>query len=245
MRIALVSDIHGNLAALEAVAEDICRRAVDRVVNLGDNLSGPLQPLETAHFLMSSGWLSLAGNHDRQLLSFRPGHGGPSDEYAHSQLTTKEFDWLRTLKPSIQLNNEVFLCHGTPINDCEYLLESIEGASVKLANSAAITERLAGESSAVVACGHTHIPRSIKLGGGQLIVNPGSVGLPAYSDDHPVPHVVETGSPDARYTIIEQTRAGWATQHFTVPYDHMSMAKLARQRNRPDWNIALMIGYMK
>lgn len=48
MRIAFVSDTHGNLTALEAVAADITRRGADRVVNLGDNLSGPLLPRETA-----------------------------------------------------------------------------------------------------------------------------------------------------------------------------------------------------
>jgi len=52
MRIAVVSDIHGNLPALEAVVCDFTRRGVDAVVNLGDNVSGPLLPLETAQFLM-------------------------------------------------------------------------------------------------------------------------------------------------------------------------------------------------
>jgi predicted phosphodiesterase len=75
-RIALISDIHGNLAALEAVAADIQKRAVDCVVNLGDSLSGPLLPLETAQLLMAAGWLSLAGNHEQQLLTLRAGHGG-------------------------------------------------------------------------------------------------------------------------------------------------------------------------
>ena len=68
MRIALVSDIHGNLPALEAVIEDTRRRAVTAVVNLGDSLSGPLLPLDTARFLMKQDWVQLAGNHERQLL---------------------------------------------------------------------------------------------------------------------------------------------------------------------------------
>lgn len=63
MRIAIVSDIHGNLPALEAVAGDFARRGVDLVVNLGDSLSGPLLPLETARFLMAQDWRQLAGNH--------------------------------------------------------------------------------------------------------------------------------------------------------------------------------------
>lgn len=51
MRIAVLSDIHGNLAALEAVAADIAKRSADAVFNLGDSLSGPLRPKETAGFL--------------------------------------------------------------------------------------------------------------------------------------------------------------------------------------------------
>ncbi|RYF56832.1 MAG: metallophosphatase family protein, partial [Comamonadaceae bacterium] len=109
MRIALVSDIHGNLTALEAVAADIRRRGADQVVNLGDNLSGPLLPRETAQWLMASGWLSLAGNHERQVLELRPGRGGPSDQYAHAQLTEPEFAWLRTLKPWHRLSDDVYL----------------------------------------------------------------------------------------------------------------------------------------
>jgi len=52
MRIAVISDIHGNLPALKAFVRDIKRRGVDAVVNLGDSLSGPLLPLETAQFLI-------------------------------------------------------------------------------------------------------------------------------------------------------------------------------------------------
>lgn len=243
MRIALVSDIHGNLAALEAVAADIHRCGADQVVNLGDNLSGPLLPRETAQWLMASGWLSLAGNHERQVLELRPGRGGPSDQYAHAQLTETEFAWLRSLKPWVRLNDEVFLCHGSPRSDHEYLLETLDGAALRLARPAEVAERLAGEPSTVVACGHTHVPRVVRLGG-QLLVNPGSVGLQAYSDDHPVVHHVEGGSPDARYAILERTPGGWHCEHHSVPYDHEAMAVLAEQRHRPEWAVALRTGYM-
>lgn len=243
MRIALVSDIHGNLAALEAVAADIRRRGADQVVNLGDNLSGPLLPRETAQWLMASGWLSLAGNHERQVLQLRPGHGGPSDVYAHSQLGEAEFAWMHTLKPCVRLDDEVFLCHGSPRSDHEYLLETLDGSALRLARPAEIAERIAGEASPVIACGHTHIPRSVRLGV-QLLVNPGSVGLQAYCDDHPVVHAVETGSPDARYAIIERGSHGWMCEHHGVHYDHEPMAKLAEQRLRPDWAQALRSGYL-
>jgi predicted phosphodiesterase len=244
MRIALVSDIHGNLAALEAVAADIRRRGADAVVNLGDNLSGPLLPLETAHFLMSSGWLSLAGNHERQLLSMADGERpGASDEYAYSQLGERELQWLRTLKPFAQFSDEVFLCHATPRSDCEYFLETVDGAAMRLASLTEIAERLNGESSRVVACGHTHVPRSVRSGAGQLLINPGSVGLQAWDDDHPHFHVMEIGSTDARYALIEKDRNGWTTALIAVPYDYRSMAALARLRGRPEWERALLSGY--
>lgn len=92
MRIAIVSDIHGNLPALEAVVRDIGRRSVDAVVNLGDSLSGPLMPLETAQFLMAQDWVHLAGNHERQLLTLPAERRGPSDAFAHSRLGAKEFE---------------------------------------------------------------------------------------------------------------------------------------------------------
>lgn len=246
MRIALVSDIHGNLAALEAVAADIRRRVVDVVVNLGDNLSGPLLPLETADFLMSSGWLSLAGNHERQLLSVGDGAcPGASDEYAYSQLGERQLQWLGTLKPFAQFSDEVFLYHATPRSDCEYFLESVDGSTMRVATIGEIEERLNGESSRVVACGHTHVPRSIRLATGQLLVNPGSVGLQAYDDDNPHFHAMEMGSTDARYAIIERNNREWTTALIAVPYDYRSMAALARLRGRPEWERALLTGYVR
>jgi predicted phosphodiesterase len=244
-RIAVVSDIHGNLAALEAAAGDIKARGIEQVVNLGDSLSGPLLPLETAQFLMASGWLSLAGNHERQILNLRPGHGGPSDQYAASQLSDKEFVWLRSLKHTMRLNDETFLCHGTPRSDCEYFLETLNNSFIRLASSSEIDERLSGDKSAVIACGHTHIPRSIRTANGQLIINPGSIGLPAYSDDYPTPHLVESGSTDARYAILSKGEGGWLVQHISMPYDNKSMASLASKRGRPDWEQALLTGYAR
>ncbi len=246
MRLALVSDIHGNLAALEAVAADIRRRGTDAVINLGDNLSGPLLPLETAQYLMASGWLSLAGNHERQILACRPGQGSESDDgYAHSQLTGRELDWLRSLRPRHQLTEEILLCHATPDSDCTYFLESNHHGVLGLAGADDIAERLGGVVSGVVACGHTHVPRSVRLATGQLIVNPGSVGVQAFSDGYTGFHIMETGSPDARYAIIEKTASGWRVEHCTVPYDHESMAALARLRGRAEWEVALLLGRTK
>ena len=245
MRLALVTDIHGNLAALEAVAADLRRRSVDRIVNLGDSLSGPLLPLETAQFLIAEGWLSLAGNHERQILTHSSEQRSPSDEYAFSQLTAKEFSWLKSLAPISRLIPEVLLCHGTPLGDTEYFLETVEeGGAVRPATSAEVELRLASELAPFIACGHTHVPRVARTKRGQLVVNPGSVGLPAYDDIHPLPHVIETGSPDARYAIAEESKGEWCIALLSVPYDYKSMARLARLRGRSEWEHALLTGYM-
>jgi len=244
MRIAIVSDIHGNLPALEAVVEDIERRGVDAVVNLGDSLSGPLMPLETAHFLMAQDWVQLAGNHERQLLTVPADKRGASDAFAHARLGAKEFAWIASLEHTHRFSAEVMLCHGTPASDLEYFLETVTPTDFRAATQAEIDARLGDVDAALVACGHTHVPRVARASGGQLIVNPGSVGLPAYDDVHPYPHAVETGSPHARYAIAEQRDGGWRSRLIAVPYDHTAMSALALKHGRPDWACALATGRM-
>lgn len=242
MRLAVVSDIHGNLPALEAVVRDFSRRGVDAVVNLGDNVSGPLLPLETAQFLMEQDWVHLAGNHERQVLTGAPGLWNESDGFTHSQLGASELAWMASLKPSMSLSREVFLCHATPSCDVEYLLETVEVIHVRKATLREVDTRLGNVDSSLILCGHTHTARTMRSSRGQLIVNPGSVGLQAYDDVYPHPHIIESGSPDARYAIVEQSSGSWIANLVTVPYAHMSMAELARARKRDDWARALANG---
>lgn len=85
-RIAVLSAIHGNMPALEAVVADLEKRPADRVVNLGDHLSGPLWPRETAEYLMQQDWIHIAGNHDRNLTNLNPVDMIPPDRYVYQQL---------------------------------------------------------------------------------------------------------------------------------------------------------------
>ena len=149
---------------------------------------------------------------------------------------------LRAAQP---LNEEVFLCHGTPRSDIEYFLDTVDASQVRAATPDEIAERLGSVSNAVVVCGHTHVPRMARSRTGQLLVNPGSVGLQAYEDGNPAYHVVENHSPNARYAIVEKQGGAWQAQLLAVPYDHAAAADLARQRDRPDWEVALLYGRMK
>ena len=244
MRIAVLADIHGNLPALDAVLADLAHREVDQVVNLGDHLSGPLLPRETADLLMAQSWVQIAGNHERQLLSFDRATAGPSDRYSHDRISEDHFTWLRALPPTVQIDGDVLLCHGSPRSDSEYLLDTVEAGRVRLASATEIAERTVGVSATVVLCGHSHVPRAVRTGNGQLLVNPGSVGLPAFDDENPSHHAVEIGSPDARYALLERWASAWTVALLAVPYDFESMARLADHNDRPDWAHALRTGYV-
>ncbi|WP_374403162.1 metallophosphoesterase [Niveibacterium sp.] len=243
MRIAFVSDIHGNLPALEAVVADIRGHGADLIANLGDSLSGPLLPRETAQYLIAAGWPTLAGNHERQLLTQAPDHQGASDAYAFSQLGEAEFAWMRSQPGTLQLQPDVFVCHGTPASDLEYFFETLTPAGARIANAAEVRARLGNQRAPLVVCGHSHMPRMLRLDE-QWLLNPGSVGLQAFRGEYPYPHTIETGSPDARYAIAEQRGSVWHLSLHAVPYDFESMAQLAETHGRPEWAQALRSGYI-
>ena len=244
-RIAVLSDIHGNMPALEAVVADLEKRPADCVVNLGDHLSGPLFPHETAEYLMKQDWIHIAGNHDRHLASLKPQDMIPSDQYAYQHLDKAQLAWLRSHPASFVLDGELLLCHGAPGNDLTYLLETVEHGRTRLASAGEIGQRLGSVEQNVVLCGHTHIPRAVQSAGETLIINPGSVGLPAYDDTHPEPHIVENGSPHARYAVLERQADGWRVELIAVNYDHQQAARQAQRNQRPDWEIALRTGFMQ
>lgn len=245
MKIAAVSDIHGNLPALKAVMADIARRGADVVVNLGDILSGPLLPAETADFLTPLDLPTIRGNHERQVLTHERERMGPSDAYAADHIEARHRAWLESLPATLWLADDVFLCHGAPSGDLIYFLEEVDPDGAVHAASLGEIEKRAGDCPArLILCGHTHTPRVVRLGDGRLVVNPGSVGLQAYADDNPVPHDVEIGSPQARYAMIDKARDGWRAELVAVDYDFEPMAALAEANGRPDWAIALRTGRM-
>lgn len=233
------------MAALEKVVDDLQTRQVDQVFNLGDHVSGPLWPKETIQYLMKQDWVHIRGNHERQLTGQNHHQHGPSDRYAFQRLNTAELDWLRTLPPCVEIQDQFLLFHGTPTNDLTYLLETVEHGRGRLATPAEISGRLGQTRSRILLCGHSHIPRVTELPSNVLIVNPGSVGLPAYDDSVPEYHVMETGSPHARYAILENKHGHWQAEEIAVSYDHRQAAQQARKNDSPDWETGLLTGFMQ
>ena len=244
MRIAVLADIHGNLHALEAVLADLRACAPDLVVNLGDHLSGPLEAARAADILMAQrDWAQIRGNHDRQMIGQVTEAMGLSDRAAVQELTNEHKAWLRSLPAAAVVAEDVLLCHGTPERDFEYLLEDVSTFGVSLASRDQIRSRLGG-ATGMILCGHSHVPRFVRLDGGTAVLNPGSVGLQAYYDmDHPFPHGIETGSPHARYALLDRTGSGWHAAFHAVDYDWNAAAQIARAGGRPDWEYALLTGY--
>jgi putative phosphoesterase len=243
-RIALLSDLHGNLPAIEKVLDDLKQRQVERIFCLGDLISGPLWPKETIEFLMKQDWIFIRGNHDRKLVERKPEKLGPSDAYAYQFLNQTELDWLSNLPATLEIDNTFLLCHGSPDKDKTYLVENIENGRVRLSTPEEIKPRLKGKSMPVILCGHSHTPRIVQLDENTLIVNPGSVGVPAYEDDSADYFVVENGSPHARYAIIENVGETWKAEIILVPYDYQKAVAQARKNKRPDYEIGLQTGFM-
>ena len=241
-RFAAVSDIHGNLPALEAVISHMADAEIRHVVNLGDNLSGPLWPVETGERLMALGWPGIAGNHERQVLTIPRERQGASDAFASDQLNEGHRDWLRLLPPTRWLSTEVFCCHGTPSRDDAYWLHRGRRGEMREATDAEVAADAVPWPLAL--CGHTHLPRVVDLADRRLVANPGSIGFPAYQDDLPSYHASETGEPHARYLIAKRSGEGWTVRLQAVDYDFERAAQRAERNGRAKWARALRTGHM-
>jgi predicted phosphodiesterase len=180
VRVAVLSDIHGVLPALEAVLAEPDVAAADLVVLTGDLAAGP-QPAETIDVLRDLGdravWVR--GNADRELVAYRTGEQSsipdPISPWAAEQLRPDQVDLLAGLPLSATieisgLGSAVF-CHATPRDDEEVVL--VDSRPERW------TEVFAGLDASVraVVCGHTHMPFT-RLADRRLVVNPGSVGMP-------------------------------------------------------------------
>jgi predicted phosphodiesterase len=246
-RLGVIADIHGNALALDAVVCDARKRGVEQFVDLGDVLYGPLQPLETYRIFRDLPLIaSISGNQDRKIFE-----AGPRDLAANRNLAftvnalgTEPIAWLRTLPPTAVVGGEMFLCHGTPSSDTTYLLEDVSSGRPQVRPEDDILRLLDGVREPLILCGHSHIPRVVRLSSGQTIINPGSIGLPAYDDDEPVKHFMETYSPHASYAVLEKGPEGWGVSLHRVVYDWSEAARQARRLQAEDWAQGIENGRM-
>jgi predicted phosphodiesterase len=234
MRIAVISDIHGNRLALEAVEADIAALGVDATINLGDLVSGPVDPVGTIEALMASDLPTIIGNHDRYLME-RPVEKLDSvDRFVASRLNPDHFAYLRGLPKTSEVAGEVYMCHGSPGSDVEPWLDNWwTGRSTTMPDEASVLAKSDGVDFPVLLCGHTHIARIVRLRDGRLIVNPGSVGIQFFH-----------GAPDARYALLERRNGKWSASLRAVAYDWDEAARLALANGFPNWTEALTTGWV-
>jgi len=245
MRMAAISDIHGNIDALEAVLADIARRGIGRVVNLGDSLSGAFDGAATAERLMALDLPTVRGNHDRQLCDRPREEMGVWEAWVIGDLDAAHLDWVRTL-PAVLRVEGALLCHATPESDeVNWLDHRGPGQRLVARDRNAVEARLGGASEGLILCGHTHTPRVVRLAGGQMILNPGAVGCPAYLDTRMEPNFIhQTGAPDARYAVVERAGGEWRAEMVAVPYDPSRMAAMARAKGAESWAQAVETGWI-
>lgn len=232
-RLAVLSDVHGNVWALEAVLTDIRRRGADELIDLGDILYGPLDPAGTAELHRGAGITAIRGNQDRVLGEPLPAAPNPTMSFVHEVLAPDHLAWAACLPVRLE-REDLRFCHGTPEHDDVYLLETVGETGVRLKAENEIEALLGPDPAAVTFCGHSHVPRVVAVGE-RLVINPGSVGLPAYDHDVPWPHVMEAGSPHARYALLTREDEGWHIEQVLVPYPWKEAATRARRNGRPDW----------
>jgi len=233
VKLAILSDVHGNLHALDAVLDDIAGQGVDATLALGDFLSGPFDPVGVADRMIELDLPSVRGNHDRYIVDGRE-DDWHVDAYVRSLLAPRHFDWLRGLPLTAVHGDTVLLAHGTPRDDNTGWLDGLADGNAVLLSPEHIEREAAGFPYEILLCGHTHVPRTVKLADGRMVVNPGSVGLP-----------FDSGSPDAHYAIIEKRRAGWTVSLNSVPYDFQAAANLAIASGSPKWAQVVTTGWPK
>ncbi len=233
MRVAIISDIHGNCFALDAALADLRQRSVEQIVCLGDTLQGGAQPAETAERLRSLGCPVVMGNADAWLLTNDENDSvEPTTEqqrevraWTLSKLSAADLAFLRTFQPTIEITLEGeqrLLCfHGSPHSYDDIILPDAPEEEV---------QRLLGAfSPAIMTGGHTHTQQTRRVGDG-LFFNPGSIGL-AYN--YRLPADQFRADPWAEYAILTYEQGRLSLEFRRVPYDVEELLRIVQASGRP------------
>ncbi|MBE0671227.1 MAG: metallophosphoesterase family protein [Anaerolineales bacterium] len=205
MRIAFISDIHGNFTALQAVLADIKSQGADQVICLGDTISLGPQPLETLNALKEFSSIYIMGNHDEAIIDPKKAaeleiteHLVPDLYWCRERLSASDYEFLRSFQSTHEMTfaNGVRLLafHGSPISTTD-IIQATTPPEL-------LDKYFAGQTATVLIGGHSHIQMHRRYGK-KLILNSGSVGNAfefAFSPGNP-PHLL----PWAEYAIVSQS----------------------------------------
>jgi putative phosphoesterase len=214
MRTLILADVHGNLAALEAVLAE----PHDQVLCLGDLVGSGPEPAACVARIRTANAIGVQGNHDRAVAEHL-GSGGPEPfrslaeatrAIAEGQLDDAALGYLRALpsRRSVSLDDRRYLLvHATPQDPWSRALGP---------DTAAWTAELAGVDADTVLVGHTHVPFDLAVGE-RRVVNPGSVGLPLDGDPRAAYAVLESGAITLRRVSYPIERTVGALQRAGLP----------------------------
>lgn len=188
MRVAVIADIHGNLAALEATLEELKDQSIDKYLCLGDIVGYGPDPSACLRRLDSLPVEHLQGNHEARLLDLPTGRfnlvAEAAIQYSKAALTESETEFLRSFPEQLRVGHDILAVHGSPFDRDEYVLSQGQMAA-----------SLDEIDTWVCVCGHTHQQyvfdgNSIRMGPLEIdlsrelhyLINPGSVGQPRDGD---------------------------------------------------------------
>lgn len=240
MRIALISDIHGNAVALETVLEDLKTEHIDHIACLGDVASGGPQPRRVIAHLQTHKCLTVLGNMDTWCLAPQPTRGtsknaqrGDAVRYwVVDQLTSDDLNFLGTFQATLNIplaDDTHLLCyHGCP--------ESNEQGISSRTTEENLVRRLSDYQALVFAGGHSH-RQMIRRYGESLLLNPGSVGAPSVLRNQ------SRSSAWAEYGIVDWNQGHLHTELRRIPIDTHRMAKAVHESGMPHPNWWLQSKY--
>lgn len=244
MKIAILSDIHSNIYALKEVVKDIRNRDIEVILNLGDSFYGPIAPRETYEFIRQNQFINISGNQDREILeaSLDQLEKNKTLKFVYENLGEDVLYWIQDLPFEKLIGGIYYMIHGTYFDDSQYLLEDVSNGNTKLRDDKKILELIDDVKAQFIFCGHSHIPRCITLSSGQVVINPGAVGLQAYKDEKPEEHIIENNTTDASYVVLSVEDDSYSVEQVKVPYDYEKAALKAEENGREDWAYALRTG---
>ena len=248
MRIAILSEIKSNVYALQAVLDDIKNKNIDVKINLGNSFYGPIEPKQTYNLIRKNEFINILGIEDRLILeaSLAQLEENKLLNYVYNNLNNDILYWIQDLPFEKLIGEDFYMINGTYYDDSKYLLEDISSGTAKLRKEKEILKLIDEDiKSKFIMCGNSSIPRCTNLSNGQVILNPGSVGLQAYKSKKYKEHKIQNGINKACYLILEIKENEFDVELVKIDYDFEKAALKTKENGFEDWEYALRTGKIK